>query len=102
MEGHLSTLHGKRILGIHHLSMYFLVSELFNVSGFSLLYTYYVGTWVLLAVFFDLMYLVSIFPTRFLFDENCADYKYYVFRLAEEEKLISQTKDSGVLHSGKY
>ncbi|KAG7565374.1 G-patch domain [Arabidopsis suecica] len=39
-------------------------------------------------------------PFKFLFDENCADYKYYVFRLSEEEKSISQTKDSGVLHSG--
>ncbi|XP_010503934.1 PREDICTED: SURP and G-patch domain-containing protein 1-like protein isoform X3 [Camelina sativa] len=38
-------------------------------------------------------------PFKFLFDEDCADYKYYVFRLSEEEKSISQTKDSGVLHS---
>ncbi|VVB05446.1 unnamed protein product [Arabis nemorensis] len=39
-------------------------------------------------------------PFKFLFDESCADYKYYAFRLAEEEKSISQTKESGVLHSG--
>ncbi|CAA7019242.1 unnamed protein product [Microthlaspi erraticum] len=34
-------------------------------------------------------------PFKFLFDENCADYKYYAFRLSEEEKSISQTKESG-------
>ncbi|CAH2064336.1 unnamed protein product, partial [Thlaspi arvense] len=39
-------------------------------------------------------------PFKFLFDESCAEYKYYAFRLSEEEKSISQTKDSGVLHSG--
>ncbi|KAL1199841.1 SURP and G-patch domain-containing protein 1-like protein [Cardamine amara subsp. amara] len=38
-------------------------------------------------------------PFKFLFDENCADYKYYAFRLSEEEKSISQTKESGVHHS---
>ncbi|CAN8254699.1 unnamed protein product [Cochlearia groenlandica] len=37
-------------------------------------------------------------PFKFLFDESCADYKYYQFRLIEEEKSISQTKESGVLH----
>ncbi|KAF8099763.1 hypothetical protein N665_0237s0018 [Sinapis alba] len=37
---------------------------------------------------------------KFLFDESCADYKYYAFRLSEEEKSISQAKESGVLHSG--
>ncbi|CAH8308594.1 unnamed protein product [Eruca vesicaria subsp. sativa] len=40
-------------------------------------------------------------PFKFLFDESCADYKYYLFRLSEEEKAISQTKESGVLHSGE-
>ncbi|KAF8107424.1 hypothetical protein N665_0122s0063 [Sinapis alba] len=39
-------------------------------------------------------------PFKFLFDESCADYKYYQFRLSEEEKSISQTKESGVLRSG--
>ncbi|ESQ45293.1 hypothetical protein EUTSA_v10010376mg [Eutrema salsugineum] len=39
-------------------------------------------------------------PFKFLFDESCAEYKYYAFRLSEEEKTISQTKESGVLHSG--
>lgn len=37
---------------------------------------------------------------KFLFDESCADYKYYAFRLSEEEKSISQAKESGGLHSG--
>ncbi|CAH8385235.1 unnamed protein product [Eruca vesicaria subsp. sativa] len=39
---------------------------------------------------------------KFLFDESCADYKYYAFRLSEEEKSISQAKESGVHHSGNY
>lgn len=52
--------------------------------------------------FVDLLHLVSCFPTRFLFDESCADYKYYAFRLSEEEKSISQAKESGGLHSGNY
>ncbi|KAJ0253553.1 SURP and G-patch domain-containing protein 1-like protein [Hirschfeldia incana] len=37
---------------------------------------------------------------KFLFDESCADYKYYAFRLSEEEKSISQAKESGALYSG--
>ncbi|KAF3574371.1 hypothetical protein F2Q69_00061560 [Brassica cretica] len=37
---------------------------------------------------------------KFLFDESCEDYKYYAFRLSEEEKSISQAKESGGLHSG--
>lgn len=31
---------------------------------------------------------------RFLFDKNCSDYKYYETRLAEEEKVLAQTKDA--------
>ncbi|KAJ8899180.1 hypothetical protein K2173_012356 [Erythroxylum novogranatense] len=33
-------------------------------------------------------------PFKFLFDKNCSDYKYYEHRLAQEEKSISETKDS--------
>ncbi|XP_031476492.1 SURP and G-patch domain-containing protein 1-like protein [Nymphaea colorata] len=33
-------------------------------------------------------------PFKFLFDVNCPDYKYYEFRLAEEERALSQAKDS--------
>ncbi|KAK4769387.1 hypothetical protein SAY86_027537 [Trapa natans] len=32
-------------------------------------------------------------PFKFLFDKMCADYKYYEFRLVEEEKAISQSKE---------
>ncbi|KAK4793570.1 hypothetical protein SAY86_024005 [Trapa natans] len=32
-------------------------------------------------------------PFKFLFDKNCADYKYYESRLVEEEKVISQSKE---------
>ncbi|KAF0909775.1 hypothetical protein E2562_000101 [Oryza meyeriana var. granulata] len=33
-------------------------------------------------------------PFKFLFDKNCSDYKYYEFRLAEEEKLLAQSKEA--------
>lgn len=33
-------------------------------------------------------------PFKFLFDKNCPDYKYYETRLAEEERVIAQTKDA--------
>ncbi|CAN6445768.1 unnamed protein product [Victoria cruziana] len=33
-------------------------------------------------------------PFKFLFDVNCLDYKYYESRLAEEERALSQAKDS--------
>lgn len=39
-------------------------------------------------------------PFQFLFDESCADYKYYEYRLAEEEKLLSQSKGVQTPHSG--
>nr|CAN62489.1 hypothetical protein VITISV_035536 [Vitis vinifera] len=39
-------------------------------------------------------------PFKFLFDEGCADYKYYEYRLAEEEKTLSQTRDSQTSQSG--
>lgn len=37
---------------------------------------------------------------RFLFDENCADFKYYEYRLAEEEKALTQSGDSQISSSG--
>ncbi|KAM0864870.1 hypothetical protein ACQ4PT_043640 [Festuca glaucescens] len=33
-------------------------------------------------------------PFKFLFDKNSSDYKYYETRLAEEEKVLAQTKDA--------
>ncbi|XP_023903397.1 SURP and G-patch domain-containing protein 1-like protein isoform X2 [Quercus suber] len=39
-------------------------------------------------------------PFKFLFDESCADYKYYEYQLAEEEKALSQTSESQSSHSG--
>ncbi|KAG8391281.1 hypothetical protein BUALT_Bualt01G0171700 [Buddleja alternifolia] len=33
-------------------------------------------------------------PFKFLFDDNCSEYKYYEYRLCEEEKALSQTRDS--------
>ncbi|CAK9140362.1 unnamed protein product [Ilex paraguariensis] len=32
-------------------------------------------------------------PFKFLFDESSADYKYYEYRLSEEEKALSQARD---------
>ncbi|XP_050386041.1 SURP and G-patch domain-containing protein 1-like protein isoform X2 [Argentina anserina] len=32
-------------------------------------------------------------PFKFLFDESCADYKYYEYRLAIEEKTLKQTRE---------
>ncbi|XP_059311539.1 SURP and G-patch domain-containing protein 1-like protein isoform X2 [Lycium ferocissimum] len=39
-------------------------------------------------------------PFKFLFDESCPDYKYYEYRLSEEEKALSQTSDAQTSHSG--
>ncbi|KAL6557497.1 hypothetical protein OROMI_017847 [Orobanche minor] len=36
----------------------------------------------------------------FLFDEDCSDYKYYEYRLGEEQKALSQTRDSQTSRSG--
>ncbi|KAI4302530.1 hypothetical protein MLD38_038263 [Melastoma candidum] len=35
-------------------------------------------------------------PFKFLFDETCADYKYYEYRLAEEEKVLQQSRETQV------
>lgn len=35
-------------------------------------------------------------PFKFLFDENCPDYKYYEYKLAEEEKALLQSRDSQI------
>lgn len=37
---------------------------------------------------------------RFLFDKSCPDYKYYEFRLAEEEKVLSQSKEAEASKNG--
>ncbi|KAK9064422.1 hypothetical protein SSX86_015804 [Deinandra increscens subsp. villosa] len=39
-------------------------------------------------------------PFRFLFDESCADYKYYEYRLSEEEKVLGQSVDSQIPRTG--
>ncbi|XAR63422.1 hypothetical protein NMG60_11023354 [Bertholletia excelsa] len=41
-------------------------------------------------------------PFKFLFDTSCADYKYYEYRLREEEKVLSQTKELQTLQSGCF
>ncbi|KAK4414433.1 SURP and G-patch domain-containing protein 1-like protein [Sesamum alatum] len=39
-------------------------------------------------------------PFKFLFDESCSDYKYYEYRVSEEEKALSQTRDSQTSQNG--
>ncbi|KAK6143140.1 hypothetical protein DH2020_023488 [Rehmannia glutinosa] len=39
-------------------------------------------------------------PFKFLFDESCSDYKYYEYRLSEEQKALSQTRESQTSQSG--
>ncbi|MBA0553258.1 hypothetical protein Golob_012454 [Gossypium lobatum] len=39
-------------------------------------------------------------PFKFLFDESCSDYKYYAYRLAEEEKALLETKEEQTPQSG--
>ncbi|KAL5549779.1 hypothetical protein UlMin_005010 [Ulmus minor] len=39
-------------------------------------------------------------PFKFLFDESCADYKYYEYRLAEEEKSLLQSREPQTSRSG--
>ncbi|XP_040991137.1 SURP and G-patch domain-containing protein 1-like protein [Juglans microcarpa x Juglans regia] len=39
-------------------------------------------------------------PFKFLFDESCADYKYYEYRLAEEEKALSRNREPQTSHNG--
>ncbi|GER57401.1 SURP and G-patch domain-containing protein 1-like protein [Striga asiatica] len=39
-------------------------------------------------------------PFKFLFDESCSDYKYYEYRLGEEQKALAHTMDSQTSRSG--
>lgn len=39
-------------------------------------------------------------PFNFLFDESCADYKYYEYLLIEEEKTLAQSAASQSQHAG--
>jgi len=39
---------------------------------------------------------------RFLFDKHCPDYKYYEFRLAEEEKILAQSKEAEASRNGRW
>ncbi|XP_027341338.1 SURP and G-patch domain-containing protein 1-like protein [Abrus precatorius] len=39
-------------------------------------------------------------PFKFLFDETCAEYKYYEYQLAQEEKALLQSWESQVPHNG--
>lgn len=44
--------------------------------------------------------LIDFFICRFLFDESCSDYKYYEYRLSEEQKALPQIGDSQPSRSG--
>ncbi|KZV48732.1 SWAP (Suppressor-of-White-APricot)/surp domain-containing protein [Dorcoceras hygrometricum] len=39
-------------------------------------------------------------PFKFLFDENCSDYKYYLYRLSEEQKSLAQSRDAQTAQNG--
>ncbi|XP_028202224.1 SURP and G-patch domain-containing protein 1-like protein isoform X4 [Glycine soja] len=39
-------------------------------------------------------------PFKFLFDERCAEYKYYEYRLAQEENALVQSRESQVPRNG--
>ncbi|KAH1237272.1 SURP and G-patch domain-containing protein 1-like protein [Glycine soja] len=39
-------------------------------------------------------------PFKFLFDERCAEYKYYEYRLAQEEDALGQSRESQVPRNG--
>ncbi|KAL9321870.1 hypothetical protein ACSQ67_009923 [Phaseolus vulgaris] len=39
-------------------------------------------------------------PFKFLFDERCAEYKYYEYQLAQEEKALAQSRESQVPRNG--
>ncbi|KAL6964811.1 hypothetical protein U1Q18_035866 [Sarracenia purpurea var. burkii] len=39
-------------------------------------------------------------PFKFLFDDSCADYKYYEYQLCEEERALSQAMDSQTSQTG--
>lgn len=70
----------------------------FGVS-FSLLY-FLVWPFLPLMVAHMLYALAFYFVCRFLFDESCADYKYYEYQLAIEEKVLQQTSDSQTSRNG--
>ncbi|PKA51336.1 SURP and G-patch domain-containing protein 1-like protein [Apostasia shenzhenica] len=38
-------------------------------------------------------------PFKFLFDTSCSDYKYYQYRLLEEEQTLGKINDSQALHT---
>ncbi|XP_073306925.1 SURP and G-patch domain-containing protein 1-like protein isoform X3 [Primulina huaijiensis] len=40
-------------------------------------------------------------PFKFLFDENCSDYKYYLYRLSEEQKALVQSRGSQTSQNGE-
>ncbi|KAK7323251.1 hypothetical protein VNO77_26716 [Canavalia gladiata] len=39
-------------------------------------------------------------PFKFLFDERCAEYKYYEYQLAQEEKALAQSRESQAPRNG--
>ncbi|OIV98979.1 hypothetical protein TanjilG_29382 [Lupinus angustifolius] len=39
-------------------------------------------------------------PFKFLFDEKCADYKYYEYRLAQEDKALAQSREPQAYGTG--
>lgn len=102
MEGNLRMLHAKRILEIH-------LSSESRVTLVSLHIDFPFNSDSILFLCCKLCIgdLNVLFISgacvicRFLFDENCTDFKYYQYRLAEEEKALSQNRDSHISSSGQ-
>lgn len=46
------------------------------------------------------MFVACYVIPRFLFDKSSADFKYYEYRLAEEEEALSQNRESQTSRSG--
>ncbi|KDO83360.1 hypothetical protein CISIN_1g017463mg [Citrus sinensis] len=53
-----------------------------------------------LSILLDKKILETRLLSKFLFDETCADYKYYEYRLVEEETSLTETMEVQTSHSG--
>lgn len=91
----------KRILEIHHLSTFLLCFKSSHALFFLNIAVATAFLNLLLHLFFFMLSFsllnkcffnkISINLCRFLFDESSADYKYYEYQLAQEEKAFSET-----------
>lgn len=93
MEESLSMLHDKKIRATHLLSMFSLAVTTYQyclslTREFQVILAGVSCNFIMNAV------------CRFLFDPSCADYKYYEYKLIEEEKALAKSRDSHAAYSG--